>query len=119
MNVIYCKDGSRHVVEKSNNRNKLLKDTAKLLDGSKQKTSTKTYTCTFESSFLMGICNGKQYFYDEELSSIKRKDLSSFYRFVKKSQSDMVSDTCERFKGESKKLIKCNDIGLVLEFGGS
>ena len=115
--VIYCTDGSRHVAKNTNNDNKLSIDTTKILDGVNQKSITKEYTCTFAISFLIGKCNGKQYFYDEKSSSVKIKDLARFYQFVKKNRGGTtdISDTCIDFKSKNRKLIKCNDFGITLE----
>ncbi len=77
----------------------------------------KEYKCTFPKSFLIGMCEEKQYFYVEEQSSIKRNELTNFYRFVEKSTGgETISDTCEDIssKKSTDTLIKCNDFGIVL-----
>ena len=115
--IIYCTDGSRHVVKKENNDNKLSTETAKIHDGVNQINTAMKNKCTFENSFLIGTCKGSQYFYVEEFSSIKRKRLAAFYRFVKKAGdgTTKISDTCVDFKSKNRKLIRCNDMGIVLE----
>ncbi len=110
--VVYCRSGSRHIVVKNEDVNipESQSDSITLM-------TKKQYKCTFEKSFLIGMCEGKQYFYVEEQSSIKRKDLTNFYRFVEKQDEDeIISDICSDIssKKSTDTLIKCNDFGIVL-----
>ena len=80
----------------------------------------KEHKCTFPNSFLIGTCEGEKYYYVEKQSSVKRKDLSKFYRFVKKQdESAIISDICSDIssKNSTNNTIKCNDFGIVLELG--
>ena len=86
---------------------------ADVIDELDRKIPNREYQCTFPESFLIGVCKGNQYFYVEELSSVKKADLAEFYRFVRKSGNEHISDICTDFK--NKKFIKCNDLGIVLE----
>ena len=111
--VVYCRTGSRHVVSKKYDENTSIRELKRLnliLDAKK-------YKCIFEKSFLIGMCEGKKYFYVEQKSSTKRKKLTEFYRFVESSNGgEIISDTCVDIssKESTDTLINCHDFGIVL-----
>ena len=120
--LVYCFNGSKHIVENvENNNKKLSKDNETLKNTLSTNAVGKEYTCTFESSFLIGMCDGNQYFYVAELSSVKRQSLTKFYRFVDKNNTgEPITDICvdiapsAKSKKQGGNFIKCNDLGITL-----